>query len=127
MENSKFTIANANKFEGYYTESKFKSKLMQSLKRLGATAVYDILLLWYVLKSSETPIRDKAIILGAFGYFILPVDLIPDGIPLLGLTDDLAAIRLALGAVSHNITARVKADAQSKLDEWFGGVEPFAK
>lgn len=108
MENNEFTLENANQFSGYYTESKFKSKLMKTMKRLSATAVYDILLLWYVLKSPDTPIRDKAVIIGAFGYFILPVDLIPDGIPVLGLTDDLAAIRLALSAVWNNVTASTR-------------------
>lgn len=127
MENKEFTLENANQFSGYYTESNFKSKLMKTMKRLGATAVYDILLLWYVLKSPDTPIRDKAVIIGAFGYFILPVDLIPDGIPVLGLTDDLAAIRLALSAVWNNVTASVKADAMTKLRDWFGDVEPIQK
>lgn len=120
MKNTEFNLSNASRFGGYYSENKFFSKLSRTLYRLGSIAVYDILLLWYVLKSSETPIKDKAIIVGAFGYFILPIDLIPDGIPVLGLTDDLAAIRLALGAVRSNVTPQVQADAQSKLHEWFG-------
>lgn len=127
MKNNNFTIQTASQFSNHYSEGKFKQKLYKSLSRLGATAVYDILLLWYVLKSTDTPIKDKAIIIGAFGYFILPIDLIPDGIPVLGLTDDLGAIRLALGAVSHNITASVTDEARAKLSEWFGNVEPYVK
>jgi uncharacterized membrane protein YkvA (DUF1232 family) len=42
------------------------------------------------LDNSETPAPLKALIYGAIGYIILPIDLIPDFIPVIGFTDDLA-------------------------------------
>lgn len=44
------------------------------------------------LKDENTPGKHKMIIIGALGYFILPVDLIPDFIPVAGFTDDAAAL-----------------------------------
>lgn len=41
------------------------------------------------------PIADVLMLAGALGYFILPVDVIPDGIPGLGFTDDAAALSFA--------------------------------
>ena len=81
---------------------------------------YAALLLYYVLKSPDTSSKDRAKILGALGYFILPIDLIPDFIPIAGYTDDLAALVWGVYCVIKGITPDVKAQAAIKLHEWFG-------
>lgn len=58
-------------------------------------------------------------IYGALGYFILPLDMIPDVIPGAGYTDDLGALAAAIGIVSMYVTDEVKASAARKLEEWF--------
>ena len=63
---------------------------------------------------------DKTTIIGALGYFILPLDILPDFIPMVGFTDDLSAILLALHAVWKNITPEIKAMAAAKASELFG-------
>ena len=85
--------------------------------------IYYVLLLFYVLKDEDTPREHKMIIIGALGYFILPIDLIPDFIPVAGFTDDAAALLACLKTVSDNVTPEVKANASQKLHEWFGNVE----
>ena len=72
-----------------------------------------------MLKSEATPRADKAKIIGALGYFILPVDLIPDFIPVAGFTDDLAALTWGIWSVAKNITPEIKAQTRVKLREWF--------
>ena len=62
---------------------------------------------------------DRMKIIGALGYFILPVDLIPDYLPVLGFSDDLAALTWALYSVAKNITPEVKVQAQEQLGKWF--------
>ncbi|MBQ9207460.1 MAG: DUF1232 domain-containing protein [Treponema sp.] len=42
-------------------------------------------------ENPETPLPMKALVVGAIGYIILPVDLIPDLMPVVGYTDDLAS------------------------------------
>lgn len=44
--------------------------------------------LWNAFNSPETPKKTKALIIGGLIYMISPIDLIPDVIPILGLTDD---------------------------------------
>lgn len=108
------------KYQEHYSEQKFSGKLVKVAKKAGCKIVYAVLLLYYVLKVPSVPKKDKATILGALGYFILPLDLLPDVLPIVGFTDDLSAIVLALHAVWKNITPEVKELAASKASEIFG-------
>ena len=58
--------------------------------------------------------------LSTLGYLILPLDLIPDAIPVLGLTDDAAAIKLAYDTIRTSITPEIERRATAKLCQWFG-------
>lgn len=42
------------------------------------------------------PLRDLAVLVGAAAYVILPLDFIPDFLPLLGWSDDIALVGLAV-------------------------------
>ena len=66
------------------------------------------------------PRRSRLIILGALGYFILPIDLIPDFIPLIGLGDDTAVLIAALGRLYGVVDENIKAQAHKKMRDWFG-------
>lgn len=68
----------------------------------------------------EVPMKNKAIIVGALGYFILPIDLIPDVTPGVGYTDDIGILLSALWQVSIFIDTDVKNQAKEKLKDWFG-------
>lgn len=45
-------------------------------KTLGRTSMRPVLSLYYVLKSPDTPLSDKLLVVSALSYLILPVDLI---------------------------------------------------
>lgn len=51
------------------------------------------------LENPELPLKEKAKIIGAIGYIILPVDLIPDAIPVFGFADDATALKFVLDSV----------------------------
>ena len=108
------------KYQDHYSEKKLTGKLPKVARKAGQKLSYAILLLYYVLRSPSVNKGDKATILGALGYFILPLDILPDFVPLVGFTDDLSAILLALHAVWKNITPDVKAKAVAKAAELFG-------
>lgn len=110
---------NIEKYESSYSESKLQRKLGSVVRWAGAKLVYVVLLLYYVLRSSEVSIADKSKIFGALGYFILPTDMIFDLIPFVGYTDDMAALLWALRTVAVNITPQIKSQAKAKLAEWF--------
>lgn len=108
------------KYQEHYSEPKFAGKLAKVAKSAGRKMVYAALLLYYVLKSPSVKKGDKTTIIGALGYFILPLDILPDFIPMVGFSDDLSAILLALHAVWKNITPEIKAMAAAKASELFG-------
>lgn len=108
------------KYRGSYSERGLMNKLTAVAKKAGIKAVYAVLLLYYALQSPQTSTKDKSIIYGALGYFILPLDLVPDFIPLAGFGDDLGALVWALSRVLANITDEVREKARLKLRDWFG-------
>lgn len=104
----------------HYSEDKFWAKLKKFGKKAGSSVVYAVLLLYYTLQKPEVPKKAKATIIGALGYFILPVDLIPDFAVGIGFTDDLGALGIALIQVAIYIDDEIKMKAKNKLAEWFG-------
>ena len=108
------------KAAGNFSEEKFWGKLMKYGKKAGSSVVYAVLLLYYTLQKPEIPKKVKVVIIGALGYFILPIDAIPDFAVGLGYTDDLGAIGFALIQVAMYIDQDVKKKARVKLADWFG-------
>ncbi len=81
--------------------------------------VYAAFILYYTLQSDKISIKDKAIIVGALGYLISPLDVIPDAIPIAGLGDDLAVLVYVLNKVWGNVSDEIKEKAKAKLTKWF--------
>ena len=111
-----------NTFDSYqknYSENNLWEKIKSGAQKFGGATVYAVLILYYTLESSSTPVWAKSIIIGALGYFILPVDAIPDYIPVVGYSDDLAALIWAIGAIALCINDEIKGKAKSKLKDWF--------
>ena len=115
---------NFSKFRNNFSDNQFWAKLRNAAAKAGARVVYCALVLYYVLKSPGTPTADRAKIIGALGYLILPLDLIPDWIPVVGFTDDLAALLWGIYSVSRNITPEIKEQARMKMSEWFKNYDP---
>ena len=112
INNTPYTTSYAN----HYDESAF----WRVVKKVGAKVAYPALLLFYTLKSPNVPFKVKAEIIGALGYLILPFDLIPDWLPVVGYTDDLAALLAVVRLARPYITKDVKAAAKAKIVDWFG-------
>ncbi len=107
------------KYRDYFTKNAFVEKISRIAKRSGAKLVYAALILYYTLESDKVSVKDKAIIIGALGYFISPLDVIPDAIPIAGLGDDLAVLMYVIHKVWNEVSDDVKAKAHSKLSKWF--------
>ena len=110
---------NIEQYQGNYSENGFWNKVRKVAGKAGAKVIYVALILYYELTDPNVSPKEKAIIIGALGYFILPLDLIPDAIPVLGFTDDLAALMAAYGYVKGHLTPEVRTRALYKLREWF--------
>ena len=112
-------MSHANKF----SQSEFVEKISRIAKRAGAKLVYAALILYYTLQSDHVSKTDKAIIIGALGYMISPLDVIPDAIPIAGLTDDLAVLLYVLKKVWTDIDPAIVEQAKGKLSKWFDDEE----
>lgn len=111
MDNSQYS-------KEYSEESLFK-KIKSVFSKAGVSVIYGVLLLFYALKDPAVPMGAKATIIGALGYFISPIDLIADPVPVAGYGDDLTAIITTLGVISVFITPETKRKAREKTLEWF--------
>ncbi len=101
-------------------EQKFWKKLLAFGKVIGEKTAYYSLLLYYTAKNPAVPKSTKMIIVGALSYLILPVDLIPDFIPVVGFVDDGAVIAAAIYKVFSHIDEHAKRQANEKLALLFG-------
>lgn len=110
-------------YDENYSEKSFWQKLKDYAKTAGREVVEKALLLFYAAQRPEVPVWAKTVVYGALGYFILPADAIPDLTPLVGYSDDLGAITLAVATVAAYINDEVRAKARAKLGQWFGPTE----
>ena len=109
---------NESKYERYagaYSQSRFLAKVLNHAKSIGASLLYKALQLFYVAQKPEVPLKVKATIYGALGYFILPFDVIPDMIVGVGYGDDATALLVALGIAHMYIDEDVREQAKQKL------------
>ena len=97
----------------------FVDKISRVAKRAGAKLVYSALVLYYMLQSQNVTVKEKAIIIGALGYLISPLDVLPDAIPIVGLSDDLSVLVYVISKVWGDVPEDVKVKAQEKLADWF--------
>ncbi|MEI5668787.1 YkvA family protein [Bosea sp. CCNWLW174] len=98
-------------------EARFGSEFIGRLKRVAKRIPFaeDLLAAWVCTRDPSTPRRVKLTLLAALGYFVLPLDAIPDVMPLLGFTDDAAVIAAALAAVAGSITQQHRDKAKEML------------
>src|SRR5574344_619106 len=106
-------------YKDKFTKNGFIDKVQRIAKRAGAKLVYTALVLFYTLDSDKVSIKDKAIIIGALGYLISPLDVIPDAIPIAGLGDDLTVLIYVLHKVWGEVDEDIKNKAHEKLKLWF--------
>jgi uncharacterized membrane protein YkvA (DUF1232 family) len=83
-----------------------RRKFWSKAKRVAARIPFaeDLVAAYFCAFDHATPLQVKAALLGALAYFVLPFDVIPDVLPILGYTDDAAVLVTALRMVAGHIT-----------------------
>jgi uncharacterized membrane protein YkvA (DUF1232 family) len=102
-----------------FSQTDFVEKIARIAKRAGSKLVYAALILYYTLQSDKISKTNKAMIIGALGYMISPLDVVPDAIPIAGLTDDLAVLLFVLKKVWTDIDPDIQTKAKERLSKWF--------
>ena len=77
--------------------------------------VEDLVAAYYCAFDRETPFQVKATLIGALAYFVLPSDVMPDVLPLLGFTDDAAVLAAAIRLVAEHIRPEHREAARQAL------------
>jgi uncharacterized membrane protein YkvA (DUF1232 family) len=108
-----------NKFESQFSDDSFWGKIKGFAKAAGETVLEPALKLYYAAQDSDTPLWAKTTVYGALGYFISPIDAIPDVTPIIGYSDDLGVLIAATAAVAAYIKKEHTKKAKETLKQWF--------
>ena len=92
-----------------FSKKDFVEKIARIAKSAGAKLVYAALILYYTLQSDKVSATNKAMIIGALGYLISPLDVVPDAIPIAGL----------LKKVWTDVDPDIQTKARERLSKWF--------
>lgn len=106
-------------YSAEFTEKSFWQKVTHGAKAAGRDIIEKALVMYYAAMDKDTPVWAKTVLAGALGYFICPIDAVPDAIPIGGYADDAGAIAAALGMVAAHIKPEHMEMAKNKAEEWF--------
>jgi uncharacterized membrane protein YkvA (DUF1232 family) len=100
-------------------EARVKRQFWPTLKRVARSIPFaeDAVASYYCALDRNTPTHVRATLIGALAYFVLPFDMAPDFIPLLGFADDASVLAAAIASVRMHITDRHRAAARRTLEE----------
>ena len=103
-------------------EATVRKDFWSKLQRFAAQLPFaeDLLTAYYCAFDRNTPNHVRAVLLGALAYFILPLDFMPDILPIVGFTDDAALIAGAMRLIWVHITPEHRdaaRDALARLSE----------
>ncbi len=108
-----------NKFEKAYSEARFWEKVKKYARVAGEAVLDPALRMYNSAKDPDTPAWAKAAAYGALGYFITPLDAIPDLTPIAGYSDDLGVLVAATAAIAAHIKPEHREKAKETLKKWF--------
>ena len=100
---------NGKDFNDYINDESIRAKIDKAYPAL-KSALKNVRLLYSIFKDAvngkyKLPPASVAMIGGGLLYFILPADLIPDFIPVVGYLDDLAVLTTIMNALNKEISA----------------------
>jgi uncharacterized membrane protein YkvA (DUF1232 family) len=110
--------------ETAYSERSFWQKVRSFAATAGREVLEKALTLYYVMIDPETPVAVKTQIAAALGYFVAPVDALPDLLPLIGFSDDLGVLAFALTLVAGSVRPAHLERARAQVDVLLGQRAP---
>jgi Uncharacterized conserved protein len=84
----------------------------------------DLVAAYYTAFDPETPTRVRMTLMGALAYFVLPLDTIPDVLALVGFSDDIAVLTLAISTVRSHMTDAHRRAARRAIEAMKAGDTP---
>ena len=96
-------------------ENIFKKVLLKA----GRTLAKPALEAFEMILDPSTPPQARVSLIAALTYLIMPIDLMPDFIPVAGFSDDLVALTAVISLWNKHMSPDIRNRARKKLDEWF--------
>lgn len=101
-------------------------KLSTFAIKAGRVTTRPVLLLYFVMKSKDTPKADKMLVFSALSYLVFPIDILDaKRLPIIGWFDEIASISVAYQKVCKHITPEMEAKVDAILDRWFPEYTPY--
>ncbi|MCE1235460.1 MAG: DUF1232 domain-containing protein [Hyphomicrobiales bacterium] len=100
-------------------EERVRAGLWATVRRAARAIPFmeDVIAAWYCAIDPTTPRRVRLTLLAALAYFVAPVDLVPDLLPLIGFTDDAGVLLAAIALVGSHIRDEHRDKARKALAE----------
>ena len=88
-----------------HEEARVRREFWSKFRRFAARLPFaeDLVAAYFCAFDRNTPRKVQVALIGALAYFVLPFDVIPDMLPVLGFTDDAAVLATALKLVSSHL------------------------
>lgn len=102
-----------------FSEKGFWEKLADFALAAGREVSLAGLKLYYTTHDPNCPAWAKTTAGAALGYFIFPLDAIPDPVPVVGFADDLGVLTLAIATIAAHVTDDACQKAEETLKKWF--------
>ncbi|WP_092935797.1 YkvA family protein [Rhizobium sp. 9140] len=98
---------------------KVRRRFWPTLKRAVRQVPFsrDLVAAYYCAMDPATPLRTRGILLGALAYFVMPFDVLPDVLAMVGFSDDIAVLTAAFAAISGQIKENHYDKADTALGE----------
>lgn len=94
--------------------------MWERIKRWARELESDGVTLWFCCRRPGTPLLPKILALLVVGYFLSPIDLIPDFIPVLGYLDELILLPVSIYLILKQVPEPVLVECRAEAIAWIG-------
>jgi len=111
-------LDDAERTQARRDEAKVRKGFWHKISRHAASVPFaeDAVSAYFAALDRDTPLKVRAGLFAALAYFVLPTDLAPDFLPMLGFGDDAAVLFGAMKLLSSNILPQHRDAARQALD-----------
>lgn len=104
---------------GNFNEGDFWKKINNLLGQTSKQVMINIFTLYYMLKDKDVSPSTKVLIGTTLVYLVFPADVVPDVIPIFGLSDDISLIAASIRSFDFDQVGRSRQKAILHVEELF--------
>ena len=101
--------------------------MWEQLKRWARELKSEGMTLWFCCRHPDMPWLPKVLAIMVVGYFLSPIDLIPDFIPVLGYLDDLILVPIGIYLTLKLVPQHVIEECRVQARDWIAAHQPKPK